>query len=1010
MSFDDLSAKNNLRPSEHSSQDAPPGSPNFCADKLRIIEQRGYELLGHSVEPVRNSEVFFLRHKASGTRAVLVQNSDPHLRIEIRFLTLPDDSSGVFHYLEHALITESKTYPKAFAFDEATRSLFLKSANAVTHPDYTRYFATGIDRAAVEVLGSCCIDATLKGAPSSVSFYRERGHYKPTQSKAAGFDFSGVVYQEMLGVYGDASRWIDDAMCRAIFQDGPYSHYAGGEPTCILDLSEEKSIEAYKKFYSTVQASICYYGNVTIQEKLDFIDRALESHPQSGEITELPIPQPRAERSSTVLIPVDPEKESGRYNQSIKIAWKCTTPLDYQEKFELTVLINFLVNGWTSPLRRELVRAGFKGQLQNPEFREAGHETAFILTFAEIIPDNLALETDAIQRALSSLNSADFNSDEVESTLKALSAAWIQSRTDADNGAEILEKAQENSLRARYQLDPLSVVERAEIMRDKLQRGEKLLEQLFSKFVASNQDRTILTVIPTDTAQKESERTLEQKIADNVGCLSEEDLQRVNRIATEVAELNQLALSNSLKGSGPKSELDQRLRQGRDIAIQSFDHDGATITYQCQPTLGQSEVSIRFDVSDLSIEQLSTLEFFGCICRSIGPDSYAPGKYYQDTNSCCSGLSFSFESVAMERPYGFRPEQFRTFFILKTRVATTDQEKLMTLLSQGLLDYNFGNYGAISSLVDGMISGTRQNLDDPTNIFWHGSRRIASLSSSFGDSQYAQSGEYWIKNLERIKSMLKVDPAKFQAEMGAIHRAVFQKERMIASVTAEEEGWIHFAPRLIQFTDSFLAGKKPDATKIASKPAVQIGVTARLKTNYVHCSTPVASVVTAEVAQLAHKILDRYLHVTVRMLEGAYGASSYYLEETGRAVFMSWRDRHIVSTLKAFKDAAAWLKSNVNDELLHRAKIARLSQLEQPMSPFDLGKKAVMRSISGYTINDANNARAAIFDATVDDVLRYAAALERALELELTAVIYGGHEALANASKELSGFTIVNRI
>ena len=54
---------------------------------------------------------FFLTHEVLGCRALAIKNEDPNKTFCISFRTVPQDSTGVAHIIEHSVLMGSKKYP-----------------------------------------------------------------------------------------------------------------------------------------------------------------------------------------------------------------------------------------------------------------------------------------------------------------------------------------------------------------------------------------------------------------------------------------------------------------------------------------------------------------------------------------------------------------------------------------------------------------------------------------------------------------------------------------------------------------------------------------------------------------------------------------------------------------------------------------------------------------------------------------------------------------------------------
>ena len=72
-------------------------------EKYEMLEERKVEGL--------HSQGWYLRHKKSGARVLILSNDDENKVFYIGFRTPPKDSTGVPHILEHSVLCGSRKFP-----------------------------------------------------------------------------------------------------------------------------------------------------------------------------------------------------------------------------------------------------------------------------------------------------------------------------------------------------------------------------------------------------------------------------------------------------------------------------------------------------------------------------------------------------------------------------------------------------------------------------------------------------------------------------------------------------------------------------------------------------------------------------------------------------------------------------------------------------------------------------------------------------------------------------------
>ena len=106
--------------------------------KLNEIKY-GFRLVEEKKINDLNSIMYRYEHIKSGGMVVHVANDDTNCCFAIGFRTLPQDSTGVCHIIEHSLLCGSKKYPLKEPFVNLLKSSLATFLNAFTAYDWTMY-------------------------------------------------------------------------------------------------------------------------------------------------------------------------------------------------------------------------------------------------------------------------------------------------------------------------------------------------------------------------------------------------------------------------------------------------------------------------------------------------------------------------------------------------------------------------------------------------------------------------------------------------------------------------------------------------------------------------------------------------------------------------------------------------------------------------------------------------------------------------------------------------------
>ena len=99
----------------------------------------GFEVKAKIFVKDLDADVYTLEHEGCGARLTFIARDDENKTFSIGFKTLPEDSTGVFHILEHSVLCGSDKYPVKDPFVELLKGSLNTFLNAVTFGDKTMY-------------------------------------------------------------------------------------------------------------------------------------------------------------------------------------------------------------------------------------------------------------------------------------------------------------------------------------------------------------------------------------------------------------------------------------------------------------------------------------------------------------------------------------------------------------------------------------------------------------------------------------------------------------------------------------------------------------------------------------------------------------------------------------------------------------------------------------------------------------------------------------------------------
>ena len=180
-----------------------------------IIQKNHFTLVRQEKIQEMQGVLWEMTHEQSGAKLCWLQWADENMTFAIAFRTIPTDSTGVFHILEHSVLNGSDKYPVKEPFVELLKSSLQTFLNAMTYPDKTVYPVSSRNKQDFHNLMDVYMDAVLHPlAVKMPNVFRQEGWRLEFDEQGEPM-FQGVVYNEMKGAYSDVSRMAERAMTQS---------------------------------------------------------------------------------------------------------------------------------------------------------------------------------------------------------------------------------------------------------------------------------------------------------------------------------------------------------------------------------------------------------------------------------------------------------------------------------------------------------------------------------------------------------------------------------------------------------------------------------------------------------------------------------------------------------------------------------------------------------------------------------------------------------------------------
>ncbi|HEY8385374.1 MAG TPA: insulinase family protein, partial [Porticoccaceae bacterium] len=316
-----------------------------------------FEFLRRQTVKSLNLVVEEYRHRVTGAQHIHLASDSSENVFLVALRTVPEDSTGVAHILEHTALCGSEKYPVRDPFFMMIRRSLNTFMNAMTSSDWTAYPFASLNRKDYFNLLDVYLDAVFFSRLDPLDFAQE-GHrleFAEPGNPDSPLVYKGVVFNEMKGAMSSPVSTLWHGLGKYLYPTTTYRHNSGGDPECIPDLTYQQLRHFYETHYHPSNAIFMTFGDIpaaTIQERIE--TQALSRFQRLD--VEISVPDEKR-----YLAPVRVEEayafdeDAPSDNKThIVIGWLLGASTNLLESMEAHLLSSVLLDNSASPLLQAL--------------------------------------------------------------------------------------------------------------------------------------------------------------------------------------------------------------------------------------------------------------------------------------------------------------------------------------------------------------------------------------------------------------------------------------------------------------------------------------------------------------------------------------------------------------------------------------------------------------------------------------------------------------------------------
>ncbi|MCD4719669.1 MAG: insulinase family protein [Desulfobacula sp.] len=928
-----------------------------------VVLKQGRELCGYIIKEITQLETIDsimvqLEHIKTKTKHIHILNKDKENTFGVFFRTVPTDSSGVAHILEHTVLCGSKKFNVRDPFFSMIKRSLSTFMNAFTASDWTMYPFSTQNQKDYYNLMDVYLDAAFFPKIDELSFKQEghRVEILENKDKTVELEYKGVVYNEMKGAMSSPGQVMGRSLLCALYPDTTYRNNSGGEPSQIPKLTWENLKDFHTRYYHPSNSYFYTYGNLPLEKTLSFINEKVLNQFDLLDINSKVPSQPRWDtpKQTTQAYAYSDQQDISKKYQAC-VAWLTCDIKDSFEILVLTVLEQILLGNAASPLRKALIESTLGSALSDSTgFDPDNRDTLFACGLKDISKDCVQKVEDIIFSTIHEIADKGIEQSLIDSAIHQIEFHRKEiTNTPYPFGIKLLLSFASTVIHDGDPVSCINIDDDLDKLKENIKKGG-FLENKLRQYFLENPHRVLFTLEPdTGLEQKEIEETKKELIT-LLKQMTEQDLEQIKKDAETLEALQEKEEDVSVLPTLDLADVPSEIEIIKPDTIKNVRFS----TCYDKATSGIFYFTCPVGAGSIPPDLFSLVPFFCQSFTNSGTKKNSYDKIAELMDLYTGGVSIS----AFSGSYFSKEAAPHSFLAVQGKALDRNVEKLFDLIKEFIEDYSFQDFDRLKSLLlqyrAGMeasivstghryaISLASRHLSKASyiNELWHGIAQyqlIKEITEQFNTSDNKNKVlETLSKNLIRMaQSVLK--KGNFKPAVIGGSGSIIRADKLFKSIHDDllNDSQQSSLPSAFFTPDISFKEDLPYDGWYTNTSVSFVGQSFKT-VRITHEDSPGLAVISKILRSL-------FLHREIREKGGAYGGFAIYNTEEGIFSFGSYRDPHIARTLDVYKKACDFIiNGDYSQTDVKEAILQVCSEIDKPETPGPSAMKAFYRDIT----------------------------------------------------------------
>ncbi len=864
------------------------------------------QLHGFRVTRVRDMQEFDCKlielvHEKTGAEVCWLDRADENKTFAVAFKTLPEDSTGVFHIIEHSVLCGSDKYPVKEPFVELLKSSVQTYLNAFTYPDKTVYpVSSRNDRDFLNLI-DVYLDAVLHPLIyHKPEIFRQEGWRY--EGEGDNVCYQGVVFNEMKGSFASPETVMYNELQRELFPDNCYRHVSGGDPACIPDLTYEQFIASHKKYYHPSNARICLVGSIDADAVLQKIDSFLGAYDMLEADFSIPMQKPIARVVKEVPFEIG-EDESA--DERAIIAWATVLGrFDERERnYAGSVLADYLTGDNDAPLKRAVIDRGL-AQDFSLSMEDGVQQTMFGWQAMNTDADKREALEQTVRETLERIVREGLDRQRLSACLHAF--AFRMRDFESGWGPRSLTEALSMLDTWLYDGDPaegLEVDAPLKALEKKL--GTDYFERFIKDVFLDNTHTVTIVMVPSATLGAQKREAEAARVRRESERWTDADRERLSAEAEALRVFQQEPDSEEALKTIPMLKLSDLNDEPDKLIMEAGERNGVPVLNNIVSS-NTAMLRAYFAANDLKTDELPLLPVMTTLLGSLATAKHSRSELPLAIKNTIGRLDISPAVLPGDSPATCRLFLTASFACLKEQAVNS-----AALLDEILTETKWNDVALLKEILQQMAVGAKLSL--PAEGHRYAMLRVAAQQTANGFVDEQIGGVSFIEWLNRMNEADEAAKKALLERMEALAKRIFTRERMtVATMEAVEDAavdaLIEGIPTGGTVPEPFAAFEPlPHGCEGVSIPA-QVGFAVMGSNLYRHGKRYAGSF-----PVLANILNYVYLWGEIRVQGGAYGCG-FVARDHGDLMFYTYRDPQPARSIGVMKRTADFIRAFCSEQ------------------------------------------------------------------------------------------------